>query len=220
MNTPARPCGPEQLACVVCLTEIPVSEDRSSEAVDYVLHFCGTECYAAWHAQRTQLVEPVAPQCAPRHPHEVIPDAAGSGMTPLRIVWQRLVTADGATCARCGATQREIERAVGILKEVFQPLGIEPHWDVIDLDEARFKASPGESNRVWIASKPLEEWLGARVGSSDCCPVCAGAPCRTVEVSGRTFEAVPAHLIIRAALIAAAELMTPSLPASRMEMPA
>jgi hypothetical protein len=37
----------------------------------------------------------------------------------------------------------------------------------------------------------MEEWLGARVGSSRCCSVCGESECRTVEVGAGAFEAVP-----------------------------
>ncbi len=39
------------VACEMCLTEIPASEAKSSEAVDYVRHFCGSECYERWRLQ-------------------------------------------------------------------------------------------------------------------------------------------------------------------------
>jgi len=39
------------VACEVCLTEIPVFEVISSEALDYVRHVCGTECYGRWQKQ-------------------------------------------------------------------------------------------------------------------------------------------------------------------------
>ena len=41
----------ETLECEVCLKEIPLSESRSMEASDYVIHFCGLECYDKWNAQ-------------------------------------------------------------------------------------------------------------------------------------------------------------------------
>ena len=34
--------------CSICMTEIPVSEANCEEASDYVLHFCGLDCYARW----------------------------------------------------------------------------------------------------------------------------------------------------------------------------
>ena len=41
----------EMVACDICLKEIPVSEARSCEATDYVIHFCGLECYEKWRTQ-------------------------------------------------------------------------------------------------------------------------------------------------------------------------
>lgn len=75
-----------------------------------------------------------------------------------------------------------------------------------ELSNAEFRADPGESNRIWIAGRPLEEWLGASTGSSPCCDQCGDDPCRTVEVDGVTLEAIPAEVIVRAGLMAAADL--------------
>ena len=44
------------LACHVCLSEIPGSVASSLEGHDYVLHYCGTECYAEW--ERRAAAEP------------------------------------------------------------------------------------------------------------------------------------------------------------------
>jgi Domain of unknown function (DUF3330) len=38
----------EMVACDICCKEVPVSEAKIPEAVDYVAHFCGLECYAKW----------------------------------------------------------------------------------------------------------------------------------------------------------------------------
>jgi len=38
--------------CARCRTEVPVSEASVAEAVDYIIHFCGLECYAKWAEQR------------------------------------------------------------------------------------------------------------------------------------------------------------------------
>jgi Domain of unknown function (DUF2703) len=93
-------------------------------------------------------------------------------MRSLPIVWRRLVSPEGKTCDRCGATQQELERAVAVLDDALRPLGIEPHLEIVEIDE-----------------------------------VCGGSECRTVEVEGTTFEAVPLRLILKAALVAAAELI-------------
>jgi hypothetical protein len=120
-------------------------------------------------------------------------------MKSLPIIWQRLVTSDGKTCDRCNATYQEIEQAVNTLRKALHPLGIEPTLETREIDEESFKANPPESNRIWIAGRPMEEWLGARVGSSRCCSVCGESECRTVEVGGTAFEAIPEKLFIKAA---------------------
>lgn len=52
MGDRPRPDQPDPLHCEVCLKEIPASEAKSAEAEDYVLYFCGLECYGRWRAQR------------------------------------------------------------------------------------------------------------------------------------------------------------------------
>ena len=86
---------------------------------------------------------------------------------------------------------------------------IEPALEIRDIDEASFKANPSESNRIWIGGRPVEQWLGARVGSTRCCSVCGESECRTVEIGAGTFEAIPQELFLKAALIASSELLEP-----------
>lgn len=132
--------------------------------------------------------------CAPPGGHE------------LMVVWQRLLT-DGETCPRCGTTQQAVRDAVATLREALLPLGITPNLEERSLDLATFQGSPGESNRIWIAGRPLEDWLGATVGASACCSVCGDNECRTLEVEGSSFEAVPEQLIVKAGLVAAASML-------------
>lgn len=124
----------------------------------------------------------------------------------LLIVWQRLLT-DGATCPRCGTTQLAVRAAVEALTEALRPLGITTRLEERALDLTTFQGSPGESNRIWIAGRPLEAWLGATSGASRCCSVCGDNECRTIEVDGSSFEAVPERLIVKAGLTAAASLL-------------
>lgn len=131
-------------------------------------------------------------------------------MRSLTIVWQRLLSASGGTCDRCGLTFESLQRALDKLKEGLAALDIELKLEMVEISEAAFKAAPSESNRIWIAGKPLEEWLDARVGSSRCCSVCGDAECRTLEIGESVFEAVPEDLVIKAALIAAAEMIGPT----------
>jgi hypothetical protein len=38
----------EMVACDICRKEVPKSVAKTPESVDYVIHFCGLECYAKW----------------------------------------------------------------------------------------------------------------------------------------------------------------------------
>ena len=128
-------------------------------------------------------------------------------MSPLPIVWQRLVSS-GKTCDRCAETQREIQHAVHTsCKQSLRPLDIEPQLEIRALDRDTFKQDLSASNRIWIAGKPMEERLEGSVGSSHCRSVCGDSECRTIEVRGTTFEAIPERLILKAALLASTELL-------------
>ena len=41
----------QTVACSVCLNDIPISEESSAEARDYIANFCGLDCYAVWRGQ-------------------------------------------------------------------------------------------------------------------------------------------------------------------------
>lgn len=131
-------------------------------------------------------------------------------MQPLAIVWQRLVNSQGQTCDRCSMTYESLQHAVSKLKDTLRPLGIEPTLEIREIDEKKFQADPSASNRIWIGGRSIEEWLDARVGSSKCCTVCGDSDCRTVEIAGATFESIPEGLILKAALVAAAQMLTPA----------
>lgn len=75
------------------------------------------------------------------------------------------------------------------------------------LAPAVFKKDPLKSNRIVINDKPLEDWIGASVGSSQCCTVCGESDCRTISTEQNTHEAIPENIIIRAGLLAAADLL-------------
>ena len=113
---------------------------------------------------------------------------------------------DGQTCDRCGSTQQAVQDAVTTQRAALGPPGIEPVLHTIMIDEATFQEKTLKSNRITIAGKSLENWVGGTTGSSECCSVCGTNQCRTVEVGGVTYEAIPEALIVKAALRAAAEL--------------
>lgn len=126
-------------------------------------------------------------------------------MKRLTIKWQRLVEG-GKTCPRCGDTGEEVRKASASLGQALAPLGIEVVLEEVEMSGAEFKRQPLESNRILLDGRPLEEWLGAQTGQSPCCDVCGPHECRTVIVDGQPHEAIPADLIVRAGLLAAAGL--------------
>ena len=42
----------DQIPCSVCQHEIPASEALVAEATDYLIYFCGLDCYERWLNQR------------------------------------------------------------------------------------------------------------------------------------------------------------------------
>ena len=128
-------------------------------------------------------------------------------MKTLTISWQRLVNESGQTCTRCTDTGITVENAHNKLKKSLVELGIEVELKKEILDFSIFTDDPLQSNRIWIAGRPLEEWIRAAVGKSQCCHVCGESECRTISVDQKTFEIIPEEMIIQAGLLAAAELL-------------
>lgn len=127
-------------------------------------------------------------------------------MKTLTIRWQRLVNESGQTCTRCEETGNTVKTAFDKLKKALAVLDIEVELEKETLSFLIFTKDPLQSNRVWIGGRPLEEWIGATVGKSQCCDVCGDSECRTISTGQSTFDAIPEDLIIRAGLLAAAEL--------------
>ena len=126
-------------------------------------------------------------------------------MKTLKIKWQRLVL-KGQTCPRCRNTGKALEKAVSTLKVSLASLGIKVIFEKYELSVATFKKAPLSSNQIQINGRSLEDWVGGRTGKSKCCDVCGPNDCRTTRIKGRTYESIPVKLLLRAALLAAAEL--------------
>ena len=133
-------------------------------------------------------------------------------MKDLTITWQRLIDATGTTCPRCAGTQQEVQRAVERLRAALEPLGVRPVLETREIDMAAFLQQPDQSNRIWIGGRPLEDWLGARSGSSRCCDACGDEEGGTLESNGTRHEVVPEALLVRAGLIAASQLLDTTRP--------
>ena len=130
---------------------------------------------------------------------------AGKEKQVLRVRWQRLVDAKGQTCDRCGTTEKSAEDGVKKLRRSLKALGIEVVLEKVAVNSAEFSKDPLESNRIGISGKPIEEWLGATIGKSRCSGPCGDAECRTITVDGRTYNAIPSELIVKAGLLAGAQ---------------
>lgn len=54
MNREDKPIDAERVVCEVCMKEVPKSEATIPEAVDYVVYFCGLDCYEKWKNQHAK----------------------------------------------------------------------------------------------------------------------------------------------------------------------
>jgi hypothetical protein len=54
MATGNNPENVKHVACEICLKEVPESAAIVPEAVDYVVYFCGLDCYEKWKDQGDQ----------------------------------------------------------------------------------------------------------------------------------------------------------------------
>jgi hypothetical protein len=118
----------------------------------------------------------------------------------LAIVWERY-DGDGGICHGCRATQHELAEAISTIQHALGPFGVEPHLEVLSIAEAQYRANPEQSNRIWIAGKPVEQWLNGTPKYR-----ASRSPCRMVEIDGVTYAAIPHRLIVEAAILAASDL--------------
>ena len=115
---------------------------------------------------------------------------------------ERLVVA-GETCDRCGDTWAAAETAVASVQAELAAIGLP-----VDLIERPLPPERiGDSNRVLVSGRPVEDWLGGAVNMTDCpsCGELVGEPscCRSYEIGGVASDALSAEDIARAIRIAA-----------------
>ncbi|MDD4290363.1 MAG: DUF2703 domain-containing protein [Patescibacteria group bacterium] len=117
----------------------------------------------------------------------------------LNIIWQRLIS-EGSTCPRCGSTEDELDKAISQLKEKLNLLGIEIVYEKKEITLEEFKKDPLKSNHISLNGQLLDDVLNAKTGESQCCDVCGDEKCRTVEIENKSYETIPAEMIIKASL--------------------
>ena len=54
MAAAAQPVDTASVECKICLREVPHSEAGIVEAEDYVMYFCGLDCYRQWRELHTE----------------------------------------------------------------------------------------------------------------------------------------------------------------------
>jgi hypothetical protein len=54
VNESAKLIDRVRVACDVCLKEVPYTDAQHDEGGDYVMHFCGLECYKTWREQNEE----------------------------------------------------------------------------------------------------------------------------------------------------------------------
>ena len=128
-------------------------------------------------------------------------------MKILTIQWQRLVDDNEQTCPRCSETGKTIKTASEKLKRALSALDILVELTEKKLDFPMFNKDPLQSNCIWIGGRLLEDWIGGKTGKSACCDTCGDSDCRTIIIGKDTFASIPENLIIKAGLLAAAELL-------------
>ena len=65
MSQPEKDSHWKITPCAQCGKEVPLSEAKVAEAVDYVVYFCGLQCYAKWAAQAVVPELPASKADAP-----------------------------------------------------------------------------------------------------------------------------------------------------------
>jgi len=121
-------------------------------------------------------------------------------MNTLEIEWRHL-DVQGSTCERCADTGGAVRDTVAALATECGPKGVK-----VVLRETRLtQREIADSNLILFNGVPLEQILHNAAASESHCASCsdltgkADTACRTVDYCGQSFEAIPGHLIRRAA---------------------
>lgn len=59
MTTNDKPVEVVHVSCEICMKEVPLNEAINPETADYIVHFCGLECYEQWKSQDEKSDEQV-----------------------------------------------------------------------------------------------------------------------------------------------------------------
>lgn len=118
-------------------------------------------------------------------------------MKKITIEWKHY-DKEGETCTRCNNTGDNIKQVLKNIKE-------DEHFQDIEVNFVETKLAAErmtESNSVFINGIAIEVVLNGSTSENYChscsCLAGKGSNCRTVEVEGKSYEAIPEKLILQA----------------------
>jgi hypothetical protein len=119
----------------------------------------------------------------------------------LLVEWRHIGESVDATCERCAATGRTLAEVVAAIRPALSARRIRVRVTETVLPPERI----GESNTILFNGIPIEDLLDeVRVEMTPCtsCSCITGteASCRAIVCGDETHEALPADLILKAAL--------------------
>lgn len=133
-----------------------------------------------------------------------------AGSKTLAIEWHRMVDKDGNVCCGGDAARMEVETARAKLAEELEGSGIEVVLAKTDHSPEECMDCPECANCIMVAGKGINQWLDAEMTGSPCGGVCKKAmgdnfECQNLVYEGKTYDVIPADLIVKAGLLAAAD---------------
>jgi hypothetical protein len=131
----------------------------------------------------------------------------------LTLEWQRMIDEEGNVCCGSEDTRIAVEAAREKLAQELKDHGIKVVLTKSDFSPDECRDCPERANRIMVAGYGVDYWLGAEVGKSPCEGFCKQAlgdkgSCQNLIYEGKTYEVVPAELIVKAGLAAAAHPST------------
>ncbi len=131
----------------------------------------------------------------------------------LVLEWQRMIDEDGNVCCGSEDTRMAVETAREKLAKELKDHGIKVVLAKSDFSPAECRDCPERANRILVGGRGVDYGLQAEVGKSPCEGFCKQAlgdkgSCQTLMYEGKTYDVVPAELIVKAGLAAAANPST------------
>lgn len=120
-------------------------------------------------------------------------------MKSLEVEWRHLEK-DGHTCVRCSDTGEALKEVVAKLASECKPYGVEITYKETKLTEKDIS----ESNIILFNGEPIESVVPEAKASESHCESCceitgdSTTSCRTLEISGESFEGIPESVIRQA----------------------